>query len=126
MGQPTHRPMGSRRAAPAAVGGTTTYKKTVIKEKREMAAYKLLLILQNTACQIELHLKNWKRSTNYSKRWTRWSNEAEEGQGGGETPGRSPSLDAQGADTLNTRVSGCSSLRPLQGGGNMGQGTCPL
>lgn len=33
--------MGSRRAAPAAVGGTTTYKKTVIKEKREMAAYKL-------------------------------------------------------------------------------------
>lgn len=31
--------MGSRRAAPAAVGGTTTYKKTVIKEKREMAAY---------------------------------------------------------------------------------------
>lgn len=55
-----------------------------------------------------------------------WSNEAEEGQGGGETPGRSPSLDAQGADTLNTRVSGCSSLRPLQGGGNMGQGTSPL
>ena len=100
-----------------------------------MAAYKLLLILQNTACQnvvtgcrnrTELHLKNWKRSTNYSKRWTKWSNEAEEGQGGGETPGRSPSLDAQGADTLNTRVSGCSSLRPLQGGGNMGQGTCPL
>lgn len=71
-------------------------------------------------------LKNWKRSTNYSKRWTKWSNEAEEGQGGGETPGRSPSLDAQGADTLNTRVSGCSSLRPLQGGGNMGQGTSPL
>lgn len=100
-----------------------------------MAAYKLLLILQNTACQnvvtgcrnrTELHLKNWKRSTNYSKRWTRWSNEAEEGQGGGETPGRSPSLDAQGADTLNTRVSGCSSLRPLQGGGNMGQGISPL
>lgn len=84
---------------------------TVIKEKREMTAYKLLLILQNTA---------------YSKRWTRWSNEAEEGQGGGEAPGRSPSLDAQGADTLNTRVSGCSSLRPLQGGGNMGQGTSPL
>ena len=27
--------MGSRRAAPAAVGGTTTYKKTVIKEKKE-------------------------------------------------------------------------------------------
>lgn len=73
-----------------------------------------------------LGLKNWKRSTNYSKRWTKWSNEAEEGQGGGETPGRSPSLDAQGADTLNTRVSGCSSLRPLQGGGNMGQGTSPL
>lgn len=44
---------------------------------------------------------------------TRWSNEAEEGQGGGETPGRSPSLDAQGADTLVTRVSVCSSLRPL-------------
>lgn len=39
---------------------------------------------------IELHLKNWKRSTNYSKRWTRWSNEAEEGQGGGETPGPKP------------------------------------
>lgn len=47
------------------------------------------------------------------KRWTRWNNEAEEGQGGGEAPGRSPSLDAQGADTLVTRVSGCSSLRPL-------------
>lgn len=81
-----------------------------------MAAYKLLLILQNTAChfvKIESHLKNWKRSINYSKRWTRWSNEAEEGQGGGEAPGRSPSLDAQGADTLVTRVSGCSSLRPL-------------
>lgn len=56
----------------------------------------------------------------------RWSNEAEEGQGGGEAPGRSPSLDAQGADTLVTRVSGCSSLRPLQGGGNMGQGISPL
>lgn len=27
LGQPTHRPMGSRRAAPAAFGGTTTYKK---------------------------------------------------------------------------------------------------
>jgi hypothetical protein len=27
--------MGSRRAAPAAVGGTTTYKKTVIKEKEK-------------------------------------------------------------------------------------------
>lgn len=54
------------------------------------------------------------------------SNEAEEGQGGGEAPGRSPSLDAQGADTLVTRVSGCSSLRPLQGGGNMGQGISPL
>lgn len=52
--------------------------------------------------------------------------EAEEGQGGGEAPGRSPSLDAQGADTLVTRVSGCSSLRPLQGGGNMGQGISPL
>lgn len=50
----------------------------------------------------------------------------EEGQGGGEAPGRSPSLDAQGADTLVTRVSGCSSLRPLQGGGNMGQGISPL
>lgn len=55
-----------------------------------------------------------------------WSNKAEEGQGGGEAPGRSPSLDAQGADTLVTRVSGCSSLRPLQGGGNMGQGISPL
>ena len=101
-----------------------------------MTAYKLLLILQNTAChfdvvtgcrnRIESHLKNWKKSTNYSKRWTRWSNEAEEGQGGGEAPGRSPSLDAQGADTLVIRVSGCSSLRPLQGGGNMGQGISPL
>lgn len=67
-----------------------------------MAAYKLLLILQNTACHFVK-----------SKRWTRWSNEAEEGQGGGEAPGRSPSLDAQGADTLVTRVSVCSSLRPL-------------
>lgn len=76
--------------------------------------------------RIESHLKNWKRSINYSKRWTRWINEAEEGQGGGEAPGRSPSLDAQGADTLVTRVSGCSSLRPLQGGGNMGQGISPL
>lgn len=68
-----------------------------------------------TGCQnrIESHLKNWKRSTNYLKRWIRWSNEAEEGQGGGEAPGRSPSLDAQGADTLVTRVSVCSSLRPL-------------
>ncbi len=63
--------------------------------------------------RIESHLKNWKRSINYSKRWTRWSNEAEEGQGGGEAPGRSPSLDAQGADTLVTRVSVCSSLRSL-------------
>lgn len=81
-----------------------------------MAAYKLLLILQNTACHF----------VKYSKRWTRWSNEAEEGQGGGEAPGRSPSLDAQGADTLVTRVSSCSSLRPLQGGGNMGQGISPL
>lgn len=27
LGQPTHCPMGSRRAAPAAKGGTTTYKK---------------------------------------------------------------------------------------------------
>lgn len=89
-----------------------------------MAAYKLLLILQNTACHFVK--KNWKRSTNYLKRWTRWSNEAEEGQGGGEAPGRSPSLDAQGADTLVIRVSGCSSLRPLQGGGNMGQGISPL
>ena len=48
------------------------------------------------------------------------------GSRGGEAPGRSPSLDAQGADTLVTRVSGCSSLRPLQGGGNMGQGISPL
>lgn len=38
--------MGSRRAAPAAVGGTTTYKKTVIKEKREMAAYNVKQIYQ--------------------------------------------------------------------------------